>query len=79
MEGHTRKIVQMHALAKNIASQLTRKVNEEGLTTQYGETLKFKDVFFANLDEECVTLEEYIESNFVKYINNTGVTSTGFI
>jgi hypothetical protein len=74
MEEHTKKIVQMHALAKNIASQLTRKVNEDDLTTQYGETLKFKDVFFANLDEECVTLEEYIEGDFVKYVNNTGKT-----
>jgi hypothetical protein len=72
MEEHTKKIVQMHALAKNIASQLTKKVKEEGLTTQYGETLKFKDVFFAKVDEECVTLEEFIEGDFVKYINNTG-------
>ena len=72
MEEHTKKIVQMNALAKNIASQLTKKVKEEGLTTQYGETLKFKDVFFAKVDEECVTLEEFIEGEFVKYINNTG-------
>jgi hypothetical protein len=69
---HTKQIVQMHALAKNIASQLMKKVKEEGFTTQYGETLKFKDVFFAKVDEECVTLEEFIEGEFVKYINNTG-------
>ena len=74
VEEHTKRIIQMHALAKNVASQLTKKVKEAGVTTEYGETLKFKDVFFAKLDGECVTLEEFIEGDFIKYINNTGIT-----
>ena len=46
MEEHTKRIVLMHVLAKNFASQLTKKVKEDGLTTQYGGTIEFKDVFF---------------------------------
>ena len=72
LEEHTRKIVQMHPLAKNVASQLAKKVKEDNLTVQFGDVLEFKDVFFAKVDLKCVTLEEFIEGEFVKYINNTG-------
>ena len=66
LEEHTRKIVQMHTLAKNVASQLAKKVKEDNLTVQFG------DVFFAKIDGKCVTLEEFIEGRFAKCINNTG-------
>ena len=71
-EEHTRKIVQMHTLGKNVASQRARKVKEDNLTVQFADVLEFKDVFFAKIDLKGVTLEEFIEGKFVKYINNTG-------
>ena len=62
----------MHALAKNFAGQLTKKVEERKVSTEFGETLRFKDIYFAKLDNECLTLEKFIEGKFEKYMNNTG-------
>ena len=42
MEQHTKKVVQMHALAKNFAGQLIKKVEEHKVSTEFGEALKFK-------------------------------------
>ena len=66
MEQHTKKVVQMHALVKNFAGQLIKKVEECKVSTEFGETLKFKDIYFAKLDNECLTLEEFIEGKFEK-------------
>lgn len=49
VEEHTKNIVQMHTLAKNIASQLTKKVNKKEITVDFGDRLQFKDVFFPSL------------------------------
>ena len=70
--GRTYEKNSSNALAKNFAFQLTKKVKKDGLTTQYGETIEFKDVFFEKIDGECITLEEFIEGDFIKYISKEG-------
>ena len=61
LEQHTKKIVQMHALAKNFAEQLTKEVHNLNVSLEFGKTLKYNDIFFARLDDEFVTLEEFVE------------------
>ena len=72
-EVHTKKVVQMHMLAKNFADQLAQKIKKDGLL-EFGQALQYGKVYFGrDLDKgDYVTVEEYIEGNFVKYINNTG-------
>lgn len=73
LEDHTRKTVQMHLLAKNIASQLEQKIAKEN-TGRFGEVLKYKHIYYGVTEkDEHVTVEEYIPGNFIKYINNTGL------
>ena len=72
IEEHTRKVVHMYALAKNIAEQLGKKVQELNVSKEFGETLKYREIYLAKPDGECLTLEEFIEGKFEKYINNTG-------
>ena len=62
----------MHALTKNIADQFSKKVQELIVSKEFGETLKFRNIYLAKLDGECLTLEEFIEGKFEKYLNNTG-------
>lgn len=72
IEEHTKKVVQMHALTKNIADQLKKKAQELNVSKEFGETLKFKNIYLAKLDGECLTPEEFIEGKCEKYMNNTG-------
>ena len=72
VEEHTKKVIQMHALGKNFADQLNKKVLEHNVSEEFGETLKYQEVYFAKLDSECLTLEKFIEGKFEKYLNNTG-------
>lgn len=71
---HTKKVVQMHMLAKNFADQLAQKVHKDGLI-EFGQALQYGKVYFGKEIEngEFVTVEEYIEGDFVKYINNNGM------
>ena len=47
-------------------------LQEKGVLSKYGEQIEFNKIFKAQLDiADHVTLEEYIEGNFVKYMNNT--------
>ena len=62
----------MHALAKNIADRLSKKVQERNVSKEFGETLKYRSIYLAKLDGECFTLEEFIHGEFEKYMNNTG-------
>jgi len=61
----------MHALTKNIADQLSKKVQELNVLKEFGETLKFRNIYLAKLDGEYLTLEEFLEGKFEKYMNNT--------
>ena len=72
VESHTRKAVQMHHLARNFTSQLKEKVEKETLT-EFGTSFHYKKVFLGKMsDGDYVTIEEFIDGVFVKYINNNG-------
>ena len=47
VEEHTKKVVQMHMLAKNLAEQLKKKLKEDGKLEDYGQTLQFKKIYMA--------------------------------
>ncbi|KXJ07829.1 hypothetical protein AC249_AIPGENE13528 [Exaiptasia diaphana] len=67
IEEHTRKVVQMNALARNFALTLSNQAPVE-----YGPVLSYTKVYFGWLYGEFVTLENYLEGDFQKYVNNTG-------
>ena len=67
VEGHTRKQVQMHAVARNITQQFATKA-----PAQFQDTFAYGKVFYSSLDGQPVTMEEYVPGEFVKYINNDG-------
>ena len=72
-ESHTRKAVQMHILGKQFASQLKEKV-ENANAIGFGPAFKYNKIYMGRTDGgEYVTVEEYINGTFVKYINNNGV------
>ena len=76
VEQHTKKVVQMHMLAKNISAKLQNELAKEDALVVYGETLKYKKVFMGKMEgSEFVTVEEFIEGGFIKYINNNGELS----
>ena len=66
-EQHTRKQVQMHCVAHNIAVSMSRKCPFE-----FGESFSYNKVYFSSMEGVPVTVEEYIPGHFVKYINNNG-------
>ena len=67
IEAHTRKMVQMNSLARNLALQMSLDAPGE-----FGDTFSYTKVYFGKIDGEVVTLEKYLDGNFVKHINNTG-------
>ena len=67
METHTRKMVQMNALARNFAQKLAAEAPVE-----YGSHLNYIKVYFGKLYGQCVTVEEYLEGTFQKHVNNNG-------
>ncbi|CAM1323178.1 Uncharacterised protein g8313 [Pycnogonum litorale] len=69
-EMHTRKCVQMHILAENIAMQLAKKVKSK--LNLFGKPIKYIDIFMGEHNGEFITLEEFIPGNFEKYVNNDG-------
>ena len=67
-EAHTRKVIQMNALARNFAQNL----DLERPILEYGATFTYSKVYYSSFNGEFVTLEDFIEGTFEKYINNTG-------
>jgi hypothetical protein len=72
VEAHTKKVVQMHSLAQNIASQCKAKIEEDGLLQSFGDTLQYGNIYLGKRGESFVNVEEYVEGKFEKYINNDG-------
>ena len=60
-------------LSKNIAEQLNYQVKKEKLAN-FGECFNYKQIYLGWISEEkvCVTVEQFIPGEFVKYVNNTG-------
>lgn len=73
MEQHTKKVVQMHYLARNFAARLRQELQSSDNLMLFGETLRYNKIFLGKLDsDEYVTVEEFVEGSFVKHINNNG-------
>ena len=70
--SHTRKSVQMHMLAKNLAFQFFQCLNKAGVVV--GDTFTYEKVVFGKIvtSNEIVTIEMFQSGEFVKYINNDG-------
>eukprot|EP00112_Aurelia_sp_Birch-Aquarium-sp1_P013101 Seg2769.3 transcript_id=Seg2769.3/GoldUCD/mRNA.D3Y31 product="Transient receptor potential cation channel subfamily M member 6" protein_id=Seg2769.3/GoldUCD/D3Y31 len=67
VDSHTRKVVQMHSLARHFA----KKLRDEAPLT-YGETFMYTKLYYSKHNEEYVTVEHFLPGNFKKFINNTG-------
>ena len=67
-EEHIKKVVQMHALPKNIVVQFGKNVQE--LNVSKSVETKYRNIYFVKLDGECLTLE-FIGEKFEKNMNNT--------
>ena len=63
VEQHTRKMVQMHHLARNFAAQRTQVVLDQDLRDLLGETFSYKIIYLGKLPygPEFVTVEECVE------------------
>ena len=66
-EDHTRKQIQMHAAARHLANLFTRKAPGE-----FGQCFKFNRACYTVYAGNPVTVEEFIEGTFRKYVNNDG-------
>ncbi|CAB4028614.1 Transient receptor potential cation channel subfamily M member 6 [Paramuricea clavata] len=71
IELHTRKSVQLNALARNFAQSMASEVQ----ASEFGETFIYGKVYYSSLNGEPVTLENHLDGVFEKFINNTGEKS----
>ena len=64
----------MHTLSNNFDDQVAQKIQKEDLI-EFGQALQYGKVYSGKeMDsDEFVTVEEYIEGDFVKYLNNNGM------
>ena len=63
----------MQYLARNFASQLKDRLSKERLN-EYGQSFEYKSVSMGKAEDgEFVTVEEFIDGEFVKFINNNGI------
>jgi hypothetical protein len=58
-------------LARNFAWKLDQHIEKEDIMEMFGQTLKFKKVYLGKM--QGVTVEEFIEGTFKKYLNNNGM------
>ncbi|CAB4019049.1 transient receptor potential cation channel subfamily M member 6-like [Paramuricea clavata] len=72
LETHTKKVVQMHSLAQNFASQLKTSVEQNGMQESFGDCFHYGSVYLGKKGDEFVTVEEFVDGEFSKYINNDG-------
>lgn len=68
LEAHTRKQVQMNSVAIAITEKFSSKVPKE-----FGNCFSYNNIYYTKWDGESVTLEEFVEGDFVKHINNNGI------
>jgi len=73
LAGHTKKVVQMHHLARNFAARLEEKVGKNDLKDLFGQVMYYNNIFMGMFsDGEFVTVEEFVEGDMEKYVNNDG-------
>ena len=72
-EQHTKKVVQIHLLAKNVAEQLSQERKNNEVLDNYGETLRYNQIYLGKVEhEEFVTVEQLVDGEFTKLVNNDG-------
>ena len=64
---HTRKVVQMHSLARHFA----KKLRDEA-APRFGETFMYTKLYYSKYNEEYVTIKQFLPGNFKEFIKNTG-------
>ena len=69
VEDHTRKQVQMHAVARHLAVKFGKRLLQAG----YGEKLLYNKVYYTNSSKDPNTMEEYVNGQCFIYINNIGI------
>ena len=67
LEIHTRKVVQMHTLARHFSKVLRNEISAD-----FGACFLYNKVYYGKLDGQFITIEHYLRGDFKKYINNTG-------
>lgn len=67
IENHTRKQIQMHSAARHLANLFTSKAPGE-----FGQCFKFNRAYYTVYAGNPVTVEEFVEGTFRKYVNNDG-------
>ena len=73
VKQHTRKLVQMHHLARNFAAQLRQVALDQDLRDLFGEKFFYKTIYLGKLPEgEFVIVEEFVEIKMGKLVNNDG-------
>ena len=73
VEEHTKKVMQMHYLARNVTAKMKEELIANGKEAQFGNIFHYKKIFLGKIGEdEYVSVEEFVDGLFVKYINNTG-------
>ena len=68
VEDHCRKQVQMHAVARHIASKFNLKVAAE-----FGKCFKYNRCYYTSVNDQPATVEEFVPGSFTKIINNNGI------
>ena len=68
LEHHTRKQVQIHAVACHLAVKFGKRL----LQADYGEKLLYNKVYYSNSSKSLNTMEEYVDGQCFEYINNNG-------
>ena len=59
LEEHTKKVVQMHYLARNFAAKLKEELIASDNEILFGETMSYKKIYMGTIDGEYVTVEEF--------------------
>ena len=67
----------MHMLARNFTKTLEKELQLNGNLELCGKTLAYNKIYMGRLHgqsgDEWVTVEEYIDEKFTKYLNSTGI------
>ena len=73
-----KKAVQMHNLAKSITAAFGKQIDVAGKREEFGFSFEYNSIFLGILKKddgsngETVVVEEFIQGEFCKYINNNG-------
>ena len=63
--------MQKHYLAGNFAAKLKDELIASDNEILFGETLSYKKIYVGTIDSEYVTVKEFIDGTFCKYINKS--------